>query len=196
MDIVDVYLNRIKDEPKKTALTVDQIKRLWNGIGTDLNPDFKLDDVTAKICRSIFESQKGLIVAGSKGIGKTLSFDIYRRICIGIFKQSCEAWETKEIEIVYKSQGSGIIEQLAKIDVLIINDLGLESAKLMDFGTERNIISDLLYLRYRAYQTDKKRTYITTNLSKESLNQRYGDRLAERFNEMFNFIVVTGGSKR
>lgn len=196
MDIVELYLSRSKEEPKKKALTVEQIKRLWLGVGQMLSSEFDLNEVSQVICRNIFESDKGLIVAGSKGIGKTFNLDIYRRICIDIFKMTCEAWETKELEIIYKSQGAGIIEQLAKLDVLILNDVGLESAKLNDFGTERNIVSDLLYLRYRAYQTDKKKTYLTTNLNRESLTARYGDRLDERFREMFTFIVVTGDSKR
>jgi DNA replication protein DnaC len=84
---------------------------------------------------------------------------------------------------------------LTDIPCLIINDAGAENL-LNDFGTHRNIISDILILRYRAFQKRGLKTYLTSNMTWKAINEHYGDRLEDRFREMFYKVEIVGESKR
>ena len=184
--------------PKKKELTLppSEIGKYWNAIGKFKNPKFKPDEITKTMVKCIFESNKGVLFAGSKGIGKTLNLDIFCKLLNDIYKIKCEAWEAVEIETTYRAQGASFIEDLAKVNCLIINDLGGESMVFKDFGTDRNIIFDLLFLRYRIFQTKGYRTYITTNMGSPQILTRYGDRMFDRFQEMFEYVEIKGASKR
>ena len=51
---------------------------------------------------------------------------------------------------------------------------------------------DLLSARY----TDQLFTVVTTNLTPKQIREHYGDRIADRFNEMFERIVFDNSTYR
>lgn len=55
-----------------------------------------------------------------------------------------------------------------------------------------NPISDLIESRYR----DQLFTFITTNLTPREIRQKYGNRVADRFNEMTEPVVFENGTYR
>jgi len=57
-------------------------------------------------------------------------------------------------------------------------------------------MSDLLLERYSVFTILGKITHITTNLAPNSLKERYGELIADRFREMFNVITLLGDSRR
>lgn len=70
-----------------------------------------------------------------------------------------------------------------------------------DFGTERdaskfgksNLMKEILEKRYLDLS---KKTYITTNLSIDEIEERYGMRVRDRIYEQFNYIELKGNSFR
>lgn len=68
--------------------------------------------------------------------------------------------------------------------MLGIDDLGTEPVEIQSFGNISTPIIELLTKRYQA----RYFTAITTNLAPDEFRGRYGDRVADRFNEMF-FII-------
>lgn len=178
--------------PKMAAI---DFKMYWQLIGEHIKPGYEVDETAKLIAATIYKSNKGGLFTGARGIGKTLNMDIYCKLATDILKTPCEAFETTEIEINYKTFGSGFLERIAKLPVLIINDIGIES-DLNDFGTHRNIVADLLFIRYREFQMSGKRTFCTSNFNINSLNERYGKKLADRFKEMFEYVELKGESKR
>lgn len=70
-----------------------------------------------------------------------------------------------------------------------IDELGVEPVEVQQYGNITTPSSDVLSYRY-----DRRLpTFVTTNLAQdkrdgETLRDRYGDRLADRFNEMF-FVI-------
>ena len=87
---------------------------------------------------------------------------------------------------------------------LSISDLGKEEKKLMVYGNEMNVMERILCRRYDYWQrrmqdndySNLTFTHITTNLSGEGIKEQYGERVHDRFKEMFNFVTFYGKSRR
>lgn len=76
--------------------------------------------------------------------------------------------------------------------MLAIDDLGCEPLEVQCYGNIYTPIIDLLTRRY-----DRQLfTVVTTNLTPQEIRPRYGDRLADRFNEMMRCMVFKNDSYR
>ena len=75
---------------------------------------------------------------------------------------------------------------------LAIDDFGAEPAEVVEYGNIKSPLTELLYLRY----TMQLPTIITTNTGNRLIRQRYGDRIADRFNEMMQVIICQDESYR
>lgn len=196
--LLDNYKKYLSEqEAKKQSIPQPEVVlEFWDAAAFAVCPDYVLDSIARTMIKSLYTSNKGVCFSGSKGVGKSLNFDIYAKLKREVDKVEIEVWDAPEIELVYRSSGAGIIEKLSKAPILVINDVSAESSQLNDFGTMRNIIGDLLFMRYRAFQTEKKITHISCNAKKETLFERYGSRLEDRMKEMFVFVELIGESRR
>ena len=68
--------------------------------------------------------------------------------------------------------------------MLGIDDLGEEEIEMMDYGNRVTPVIDLLSYRYDRMLF----TMVTTNLTPAQIRSTYGDRIADRFNEMMLII--------
>ena len=93
--------------------------------------------------------------------------------------QLCKTNHTKYLELVQN-------------DMLAIDDLGTEPVEVMDYGNIMTPIIDLLTKRYEAQLF----TIVTTNLDPKDIRKRYGDRIADRLNEMMAKIVYRNPTYR
>lgn len=91
----------------------------------------------------------------------------------------------------YKEQFDGY-GKLFTEPMLIIDDLGEEPKEIMVYGMIHTPIIDIISERY-AHQL---MTIITTNLSKEQLIEKYGERIYDRLREMLTQIVFRNDSYR
>lgn len=139
----------------------------------------------------------GLLLYGNVGSGKTTIMDaisnlfstkgiMHRGVNIG-FKRL----ESVELYQMYKFKYAEF-DEIKKCPLLAIDDFGIEPVYINVFGTDISPISELLYHRYQNRLT----TIITTNLAVDEIRKRYGDRIADRFNEMMQVIVFKGPSYR
>ena len=76
--------------------------------------------------------------------------------------------------------------------MLAIDDLGKEPAEVLNYGNAISPVVDLLEYRYQ----HQLFTVITTNLTNNEIKQKYGARIADRFNEMLQLIVFQDISYR
>lgn len=81
---------------------------------------------------------------------------------------------------------------LAQIPMLAIDDVGIEPLEVMEYGNMVNPIVELLTKRY----DEQLFTIMTTNLTPEGIRKRYGDRIADRLNEMAVVIPFKNPSYR
>lgn len=139
----------------------------------------------------------GLLLYGNVGSGKTTVMDAisnlfstkniqHRGVNIG-FKRL----ESVELYQMYKFKYAEF-DEIKKCPLLAIDDFGIEPVYINVFGTDISPISELLYHRYQNRLT----TIITTNLAVDEIRKRYGDRIADRFNEMMHPVLFANGSYR
>ena len=73
-----------------------------------------------------------------------------------------------------------------------VDDIGLSSDTVTNYGTTVLIVNDLISRRYVAFTDQSLLTHISTNLKPETIEKRYGAAIESRINEMFTFIPMIG----
>lgn len=82
--------------------------------------------------------------------------------------------------------------RLSRTEMLAIDDLGTEPTEVMDYGNISYPLIDLLTQRYELQLF----TIITTNLTGQAIREKYGDRIADRLNEMMERVGFDNPSYR
>ena len=140
----------------------------------------------------------GILLCGNCGNGKTTSMNAFVSVCKyldGIKR----GWEIRSGSVtspmVIEVTSARRLTQIAKDEtcmseakkahVLCIDDVGLEPTEVLDYGNAINPVIEIIEHRYR----QQLFTFITTNLTPKQIREKYGDRIADRFNEMMKCIV-------
>lgn len=139
----------------------------------------------------------GILLCGNCGNGKTTTMNAFFKVCKFLEgmcrKKAMERGDLKSWSIL--STSARRISQVAKDEtlmkdaktstVLCIDDVGLEPTEVLDFGNAINPVIEIMEHRYR----QQLFTFITTNLTPAQIREKYGDRIADRFNETMKCIV-------
>ena len=138
-------------------------------------------------------SKFGIMLCGGVGNGKRTMMKAIQSLLIHLkieirYNTSFDTLgmrivSAKELCRLIRSDYKNILEFQA-IDMLGIDDLGEEEATIMDYGNRITPVIDLLSLRYERMLF----TMVTTNLTPKQVRSIYGDRIADRFNEMMLII--------
>lgn len=161
------------------------------------NPE--LTKQIAKAARWLTTQDKfGIMLCGVPGNGKTTLMLAIRSLINFIEmtdsyneKMSVYRIDAREIARLNKDDYAKF-ERIRSKKMLAIDDMGLEPAEVMDYGNILNPVIDLLSYRY----DEQLFTIVTTNLKPEEIRQKYGDRIADRFNEMMERIIFYNSSYR
>ncbi len=141
-------------------------------------------------------NRRGLFLKGVSSIGKTLGVALlassfqWPLVTAGMLEKAFKEDEAEFDNIVAARDFFG------RPVPLVIDDIGTETFPLMHYGSSYNLMEKVLEARYLQYCRHGARTIVTSNLSDEQLRDRYGFRIDERLNEMFDFRTVTGRSLR
>jgi DNA replication protein DnaC len=136
-------------------------------------------------------AKNGMMLCGTCGNGKTTFIKAVQRL-FNLFRLpdsynnstfGIKLITAKDIVNLYKSNFKSW-KDLAKSPMIAIDDLGCEPTELLDFGNVSNPVIDLLSIRYDEQLT----TLISTNLTPAEIRAKYGDRIADRLNEMMERI--------
>lgn len=149
--------------------------------------------------------KKGLFIPGNFGVGKTWLMKMFQKNRRQVFKLV----NAKEIANAYEQYGEPAIEEFLRKTKnafedptvffqdycgLCIDDLGTENTK-QNYGNKRNVIGDILEMRYASGDTGIY-LHATTNLSAAQLESFYGPRITSRMSENFNWIPLNGKDRR
>lgn len=100
-----------------------------------------------------------------------------------------------EVSAVYLAglgTDSSRFAELVNAPLLLIDDVGCEPDVVKHYGTETTPVADALCRRY-----DRQlQTIVTSNLDDESILHRYGPRITDRLDEMFDRIAYDDESYR
>lgn len=134
---------------------------------------------------------RGLYLAGKLGTGKTTLLKIVRKITGAMYVTS------SEMAAMYETGGREALDyrfgHYGQRD-LIIDDLGREP----DTRRFANSfpMADILCERYETWGKCGTRLHLSTNLTREEVGDRYGERVPDRLGEMCSKVVATGESLR
>lgn len=189
-----------KDFPRWMKVLTD-VRNDMNIYGIENDPA-NIAEIYAKILTR--SSRKGVCFIGGVGSGKTKRakfLSLFGNIDMMDAAEMCAAWETMENIADYKAflkadgkeQQYGVIPQ--NFCDLIIDDLGTEAEKYTSYGTVSDVmVQYVIPFRYAIFP--RWRTFFTTNLTKQQLRDRYGERCWSRLNEMCAFIPVKHEDRR
>ena len=155
------------------------------------NPSWTYGEIELKAIDAVFNGSKWVLLMGNKGTGKTTLLRLVSDAFRLIEQRKCELISTAKFNLEFGKSGEDVILQ-REHGLLMLDDLGIENQVQTRYGTQSDPVSTLLFLRYES----RARTFCSTNLNAEQLKSRYGDRLADRFKEMFTVIAFEGESKR
>lgn len=88
-------------------------------------------------------------------------------------------------EVVESAKDYNVFKAYRSIPYMAIEDIGREPTEVLDYGNVLNPVIDLLEYRY----TNQLFTVVSTNLTPKQVREKYGNRIADRFNEMMSVIV-------
>lgn len=132
---------------------------------------------------------KGILLIGPVGCGKTSLMTLLSSLMSR--KRSFVVKPTRAIALEFSKQGYDVIYRYSRSSRLpspiCLDDIGIEPP-MRYFGSEINVIAEVLLSRYDLFRDKKIITHGTTNLNADELEVRYGDRVRSRLREMFNVI--------
>lgn len=164
---------------------------------------FKLTDDTHKALCDLAQAtsgtkqRNGLMLCGPCGTGKTTTVYALRLVLAALMAKGLLPEDTglaiaDAKEIVATATDRLTTARLRQMQLLAIEDMGREPAEILSYGNIITPIADLIEYRYEK----QLYTVITTNLAPTEIGPRYGDRVADRLNEMVSVVVFNGDSFR
>ncbi len=142
-------------------------------------------------------SKFGLMLCGGCGNGKTTFVKAFQQI-LNKFEIKVDDYysERYSIRIVNARDLARVCKDewrsLCYKRMLAIDDFGTEPLEVMDYGNVLYPITDLLTTRYDRHLY----TILTTNLTPQEIRPRYGDRIADRLNEMMGKVIFANSTYR
>ena len=162
---------------------------------------FKFDTNTQKNLLQLAEyltakaPRFGIMLSGTCGNGKTTLMCAFQRAlnhlaALKHFSFMDEYFKPRmrimhACEITDLAHDIAAFTELKRRSMLGIDDLGTEPAEVLEFGNPIYPVVRLIEYRY----STQAFTFITTNLTPSEIRKKYGDRIADRFNEMLHVIV-------
>lgn len=148
---------------------------------------------------------KGFFLYGPLGLGKSMTLMAMRYYMNSVTTRHEHMrsdyrlkswWKTaSELANIYAAEGQPALIQYTDHEInLVIDEFGREPNPASNYGTKMNVLQFVLQLRYDHRRTSV--THITTNMRLEDIEPKYGDYVADRCKEMFNFIEFDGDSLR
>ncbi len=207
------YWSKVNDHKdlKPILFSKDQIKKRFDLLCKSklMNREYIIDQNNKKLIEflilyfaedqsfnKVFEKyslNKGILLIGKCGTGKTATFRIFKEIVKYSTKHAFTMISSNQVVKEYELNPS-IFDRYASRK-FCFDDFGTESISKY-YGKTEELLKTILEERYINFIEKDLKTYLTTNLSIEQIKQRYGERLHSRIYEMFNIILLDGNDRR
>lgn len=176
--------------PQKTHHDPQKVAALMQEFATCRKINWSFAEPEIKVINHIFNGDTGVILNGHVGNGKTTLFRLAND-ALNLMGIKCEMINVNTLCSLVSKHGEDEIFK-REHGLLILDDLGSENEIIKNYGNNLDPVKQLLFLRYES----RARTFVTTNFNADMLKAKYGERLADRFKEMFKIYTFFGQSKR
>lgn len=192
---------------------MDFALKVINDIALLLEPKFVFTDELKAIYRELImyvhgdplfngTIEKGLMLIGPSGTGKTLAMKIikaYRQIDDTWYlkdgrpyRMNYDIYHVNDIVNGFMENGFDGIDLYCKRYVACFDDIGSEIERVKHYGNELDVMSHILAERY----AHRLLTFGTSNFPVSVLEEKYDDRTVSRMYALFNFITIKGTDYR
>lgn len=198
-DEYKAYLKKLKEPTITTPKREEVVQVIWSKLNKRaVNGNFEptaaqrvlMNDLFAHFSHS--NNNKGYCLIGGYGCGKTelmKAFVSTRFQPYDYLKSGRNCMITSAIEMIdYYNKDSNFDKYLETN--IYIDDFGTEQRAKYMSKDEEPILSKFLELWYM--KNRDKNLYITTNLSIDEIQSKYGGRVYSRLNELCQFIELSG----
>lgn len=174
----------------------------FQNAGFDLVEDNKktLHDLCTYFCglEGEIRLDRGVFLSGPVGCGKSTLMVMIRNAMAVCYPKYCfEITGLKWLHQRIRENKDFKVSPFA-VGHRLLDELGGEGGRILDYGNETQLSPLLLSLRYPHFQEGRYITHATSNLLLEELKQVEGvdARLADRIEEMFTQVIWVGESYR
>lgn len=136
--------------------------------------------------RFSYDLRKGILLAGSVGCGKTVIMESFVEVFNKNTNKVVKPITSRDIATIVLKEPAGFLHKRP----LFIDDIGKEEINAKSFGNTIHPLEDLINARYKTSGL----TFGTTNLSWEDM--QYSKHVIDRMQQMFNYILLPGNSRR
>jgi DNA replication protein DnaC len=143
--------------------------------------------------------KKGLMIVGNVGSGKSFLFDILSKFGTGrdwfkfyLCSQIQNEWANFNSKIITDTRN--VYRKESGLNHIYFDDLGSEEKK-SDYGVMVEPMERVIENRNLMWVRHGVKTHLSTNLSSEMIQQRYGERTLSRIIQMCNVIILGEGEE-
>lgn len=136
------------------------------------------------------DHKSGLLLYGSVGSGKTTMADAICKL-LGFYGKIVISTTALDISRAAR-EDSERYNFILNSQMLCIDDMGIEPITVKNYGSEISPFVELIYHRYKKNLF----TIVTSNLVDEDIKEVYGERVSNRFKEMFDTVYYSHTSYR
>lgn len=200
---------RVRYMPYDINIALSVVERIGKGI----DPAFTMNESVKKVYKQLIQFfhadpefngdiDKGLLLMGPTGTGKTLAMQImakYRTIddtkfIINnrLYRMSYDIIDVNRMVNMFMDNSFDGIQVFCNRYLICIDDIGTEIENVKHYGNVLDVVSHVLAERY----AKRLMTFGTTNFPIKVLEQKYDDRVISRMYALFNFITMTGKDYR
>lgn len=178
------FVSQAQKEPGVKASVVEAYAGKMQQFGYQMTPE------TVSVLADYLKGYN-MCLMGNVGIGKTFFFECINKLRSGSGKYPIVKLSMIETQGWDMTNARDWVDDNRDSDILI-DDVGTEP-KMKSWGQEAELFP---YLLEKRMQLSSMRTHLTSNLGIVDIKGRYGERVADRFLQMFKIVKMKARASR